>query len=344
MAHRITLRQVADHAGVSVTTVSNVIRGWPYIAESTRTRVQEAINTLGYTPYPIAQGLRTGRTQMIALIVPDLAKPHFAAMVSTIEQVAREQAYSILIYNSHDDEASQTASIHEAIKRWVDGMIIVQAANAHTTSAVLAKLTIPVVALDRVPYDFDGPACQIDNRLAAQLALEHLYSLGHRRIAHLVGPSGVAIARERLEGYEAWLRDRGLDYRAVAECSGEWDADAGYLAMQRLLDHVPTPTAVFASNDMMAIGALHALHERGLVVPHDIAVIGIDNIELCRHVHPPLTTIAQPLEQMARSSIDMLLRLIHNEPPEQTRVLLSPRLIVRESTAPVGAGVHIMKG
>ena len=335
MARRITLRQVADHAGVSVTTVSNVIRGWPHIAESTRARVQEAIDTLGSSPHPIAQGLRTGRTLMIALIVPDLAKPHFAAMVSTIEQIAREQGYSILIYNSHDDEASEVYSIHEAIKRWVDGMIIVQAADAHMTGAALADLTIPVVALDRVPDDFHGPACQIDNRLAARLALDHLHGLGHRRIAHLAGPSGAATAHERMEGYDAWLREHNLAYRAVTECPGEWGADTGYAAMRHILDDFPAPTAIFASNDMMAIGALHALYERGFVVPRDISVIGVDDIELCRHLHPPLTTIAQPLEQMARSGIDMLLRLIHNEPPEQTRVLLSPQLVIRESTAPV---------
>jgi LacI family transcriptional regulator len=335
MSYRITLRQVADYAGVSVTTVSNVIRGWPHIAESTRARVQEAIDTLGYSPHPIAQGLRTGRTQTIALIVPDLAKPHFAAMVSTIEQIAREQAYSILIYNSHDDEDSEISSIHESIKRWVDGMIIVHAADARMTTALLSSLTIPVVALDRVPSDFDGPACQIDNRLAARLALEHLYALGHRRIAYLAGPPSAATARERLEGYEAWLHDRGMEYRAVAECAGEWDADTGYLSMRRILDNSPIPTAVFASNDLIAIGALHALHERGFVVPRDMAVIGVDDIELCRHTHPPLTTIAQPLEQMARSSISMLLRLIRNETLEQTRVLLPPQLIIRETTAPV---------
>ncbi len=334
MAHRITLRQVADHAGVSVTTVSNVIRGWPHIAVATRARVQQAIDTLGYVPHPIAQGLRTGRTQVIALIVPDLTKPHFAAMVSIIESIAREQGYSILIYNSQDDAASENHCIHEAIQRWVDGLIIVQAAGAHDTNTALASLSVPVVALDRVPQGFDGASCQIDNLNVARLAMEHLHTLGHQRIAHLAGPVGAQPAQERRAGYLNWLRDHGLDYQAVAECAGEWGSDSGYSAMLHVLDHFPAPSAVFASNDVMAIGALHALYERGFSVPQDVSVIGVDNIELCRHLHPPLTTIAQPMHTLAQIGIDMLLQLINSSTLAVPHRVLPPELVIRESTAP----------
>lgn len=333
MSRRITLRQVADHAGVSVTTVSNVIRGWPHIADATRARVQQVIEELGYVPHPIAQGLRTGRTQVVALIVPDLAKPHFASMVSTIERIAREQGYNILVFNSHDDERIEDQCIHEAIQRWVDGLIVVQAADAVTTADTLAELSIPVVAIDRVPNGFNGASCSIDNLQIAELAMEHLYALGHRRIAHLAGPAGAQPARDRLAGYDQWRRDHGLTYRAVAECNGEWDSDDGYTAMQRVLVEHPLPTAVFASNDVMAIGALHALYDFGLTVPGDVSVIGVDDIDLCHHLHPPLTTVAQPMVAMARSGIDMLLRLINGEPLTKTQVTLPPTLVIRESTA-----------
>lgn len=337
MANRITLRQVADYAGVSVTTVSNVIRGWPHISTSTRTKVEAAIDKLGYTPHPIAQGLRTGHTQIIGFIVPDLANPHFAAMADTVEYIAREKGYNVLIFNSHDDRVREYQCIQDATQRWVDGLIFIQAADVTNATDTLSGVNFPVVAIDRIPHDFDGPSCRIDNMQISNLVMEHLYALGHRRIAHLAGPLSAQIARERLDGYHASLKKYHLTYRMVVACEGSWNMDAGYAAMQKIINSgEPLPGAIFASNDSMAIGALHALDEAGYHVPDDISVVGVDDIEMCRYLHPPLTTVMQPMETMARTGIEMLLKLIDNETLDTARVALMPELMVRKSTAAPG--------
>lgn len=337
MTKRITLRQVATHAGVSPTTVSNVIRGWPHISTDTRQKVENAIEELGYVPHPIAQGLRTGRTHVIGFIVPDLANPHFAAMVSTTEAIAQEHGYNVLIFNSHDDELLETNCLNQVVNRWVDGLIIVQAANATTTTQTLKTITnIPILAMDRIPADFDGPTAKIDNTQAAKLAIQHLYDLGHRKIAHLTGPIGALPARERLEGYHNFLDEFGIRARYTSTHEGTWGAESGYMAMKHLLQGYDHPTAIFASNDSMAIGALHALHEHGLRVPEDVSVVGVDDIELAKHLHPPLTTIRQPIDRMARVGIDLLLKLIEdreNIQLNQSYHVFSPELVVRQSTA-----------
>jgi len=335
MTRRVTLREVADQAGVSITTVSNVIRGWPHISKETRQKVELAIDALGYVPHPIAQGLRTGRTFVIGFVVPDISNPHFASMVSTIEEIAREHNYNILLFNTNDDESIESDCIHQAIKRWVDGLFVVQAAHATTTSKTLAAVNIPVVAMDRVPSDFEGIACRIDNMHAAQQAVAHLCELGHTRIAHLAGPQGALPAADRLQGYRQTLQERNLAYERVAFSEGTWGSESGYKAMHDILNDDLRPTAIFASNDVMAIGALHALFEHKLRVPEDISLVGVDDISISKHLTPPLTTVKQPLKQMARAGIDKLLKLMNEETIVPISETFLPELVVRESTAPL---------
>jgi DNA-binding LacI/PurR family transcriptional regulator len=335
MAQRITLRDVANHAGVSVTTVSNVVRDWPYVASETRLKVQQSILELGYSPHPIAQGLRTGRTQVIGFLVPDLSNPHFAAMVSVAEDVAQEHGFSLLVFNSHEDEDREAECIRRVVSRWVDGLLISHVVSAHHTTNLLNNLSIPVVAVDRVPEDFEGAYCSLDNFRAAQLATQHLCDLGHTRIAHLSGPKGgPKPSQDRIEGYLHTIRENGLEYqRVVSFQNSVWGCDEGYNTMRELLNDTVLPTAVFASNDRMAIGASLAIHEHGLRVPEDISLVGVDDIEVSRYMNPPLTTVTQPLEPLARAGIELLLQLIQGETPEQTRLSLMPSLLVRQSTA-----------
>lgn len=339
MPQRVTLRDVAIHAGVSVTTVSNVVRDWPYVSDDTRHKVQQAIHELGYSPHPIAQGLRTGQTQVIGFVVPELSNPYFAAMVSVAEDVAQECGYSLLVFNTHEDEAREAECVHRATQRWVDGLLIAQVAEAQHTAEVLNSIHIPVVAIDRVPAGFAGPSCKLDNFSAAQLATEHLYELGHRRIAHLAGPLNAQPAHERLDGYKAALEQYDLSYQQVAFEGGHWRCAEGYHAMGEILADEVLPTAVFASNDRMAIGAMHAILEHGLSIPGDISIVGVDDIEVSEHLNPPLTTVRQPIEAMARAGIDLLLKLLGDETPDNLHPLLSPTLMMRKSTAPPREGV-----
>jgi DNA-binding LacI/PurR family transcriptional regulator len=334
MSHRVTLKDVANHAGVSVTTVSNVVRDWPYVAEETRVKVQSSISELGYSPHPIAQGLRTGQTQVIGFIVPDLSNPYFASMVSVAEDVAQEHGYSLLVFNSHEDDARQSESIQRATKRWVDGLLIAHIASLHPNANIFHNVTIPTVLIDRTLDGYVGPSCTLDNFRAAELATNHLCDLGHKRIAHLAGHRGALPARERLNGYLRAIQTHHLEYRRIIDvANGAWGCDEGYQAMRQLLQDDVLPTAVFASNDRMAIGASSAIHEARLRVPEDISLVGVDDIEVSQYLNPGLTTVRQPLERMARVGIDLLLRLIRLENPSDIHLVLEPQLVMRQSTA-----------
>ncbi len=331
---KTTLRDVARRAGVSVTTVSNVVRGWPYISDATRARVERAILELHYSPDPIAQGLRTGRTQVIGFIVPDIANPHFAAMVSTVEDAAQEQGYGVLVFSTHEDPAREADCIRRVAHGWGDGLLIVQTAS--TSQVDPRSLSIPVVGIDRIPANFVGAHCTVDNEAIVELAMRHLVELGHRRIAHLSGPPSALPAQARVEGYRRWVANLGLDYFHASSNPGAWSSQEGYRAALALLDAGERPTAIFASNDRLAIGAAHALRERGLRIPDDISLVGVDDIEASRYLNPPLTTVRQPLDAMARAGIDLLLRLINGEgepAPANLQVTLAPTLVVRASTA-----------
>lgn len=335
MSHRVTLKDVASYAGVSVTTVSNVVRDWPYVADETRRKVQNAIAHLGYSPHPIAQGLRTGQTQVIGFIVPDLSNPYFASMVSVAEDVAQEHGYSVLVFNSHEDEMREAESIRRAARRWVDGLLIAHIATANYKPNFLADVGIPVVLIDRLLDGDASPSCTLDNFHAAQLATRYLCELGHERIAHLAGPRGARPARDRLKGYQQTIQQFGLTYERVVFHEGTWGCQEGYWAMRELLNDPVRPTAVFASNDRMAIGAARAIQEAGLSVPSDISLVGVDDIEVSQYMNPALTTVKQPLEKMARAGIDLLLKLIHAEIPEQMHLVLEPTLLIRQSTMPL---------
>jgi LacI family transcriptional regulator len=336
MSQRVTLRDVAVYAGVSVTTVSNVVRDWPYVSKATRHKVQRAIHEMGYSPHPIAQGLRTGQTLVIGFVVPDLSNPYFASMVGVAEDVAQERGYSLLVFNTHEDERREAECIRRATQRWVDGLLIAQVAEARHTADVLNSISIPVVAIDRIPASFTGPSCQFENFRAAQLATQHLYELGHRRIAHLAGPPGARPATERRDGYLHTLGIYDLAYQRLIHENGAWSFNEGYQAMRQILADDVLPTAVFASNDRMAIGAAHAIHECGLNVPGDISLVGVDDLDVSQHMNPPLTTIRQPISEMARIGIDLLLKLLNDEAPQDTQVTLKPEFILRQSTAPPG--------
>lgn len=330
MARRVTLRDVADRAQVSITTVSNVMRGWPYISADTRIRVEAAINELSYSPHSIAQGLRTGRTQVIALIVPELATLYFAVLVETVEQIAQQHGYNVFVVNSRNSPELEAQAVEQVASRWVDGLLIAQSTRSAGTGERLNRLEIPVVAMERVPPDYTGSSCMIDNRQIVTLALDHLRSLGHKDIAHLVAPRDITVVEERVEAYLEIMDKRGR----LIPTGDDFGLHGGYTAITRLLESgEKLPTAIFASNDLMAIGAIRALQERALRVPEDVSVVGVDDIPVCRYLTPTLTTVRQPLGALANAGIMMLLRLIHRQPLQNDHVVLKPELIVRESTA-----------
>ncbi|MFE9653912.1 LacI family DNA-binding transcriptional regulator [Micromonospora sp. NPDC006431] len=331
MRHR--LKDVAERAGVSVKTVSNVVNGYQHVRPDTRARVEQAIADLNYRPNLSARSLRKGRTGVIALAVPELDIPYFAELARHVVTAAAEHGWTVLIDQTGGGPEQERKAARGIGDHLIDGLIFSPLA---LTAADLAGLDgLPMVLLgERVDH---GPAdhVMIDNVTAARQITAHLVGLGRRRIAAIGAqrtPEG-ASARLRLAGYAAALADAGLGYdeRLVAPAAA-WHRADGAAAMRALLDSGVRPDAVFCFNDTLALGALRALHEAGLRVPEDVAVAGFDDIEDGRFSIPTLSTVAPDKERIARLAVDLLADRLAADRGAPPRELVAPhRLALRES-------------
>ena len=331
-----SLKDVARLAGVSPKTVSNVVNGYAHVTEATRRRVQDAIETLGYRPNLSARNLRAGRTGVIALALPELDAPYFAELARFVIRAAEEHSRTVLI-DQTDGLASRERLITQGPRaHLIDGLIFSPLALGREELAARDDQTPIVLLGERIDH---GPAdhVAIDNVAAAEEATRHLISLGRRRIA-AIGDQRHAASRTgtlRLEGYHRALDAAGLprDPRLVSSTASYRRLD-GALAMAGLLAQPEPPDAVFCFNDLLALGAMRTLHERGCRIPEDVAVVGIDDIEDGRFATPTLTTISPDKDQIARVAVSLLLSRLEGgggRPPRE--VVADFALKVRESTA-----------
>lgn len=335
----VSLRDVAARAGVSVKTVSNVVNDYPHVTPATRQRVVEAIESLGYRPNLSARNLRRGRTGLIALALPELDSPYFAELARFVIKAAEEQQWTVLIDQTDGVRERELVAIKGLGSNLVDGLLLSPLALDGDDLAEIG-IDVPLVLLgERVSH---GPASHvaIDNVAAAREAVSHLVGIGRHRIA-AIGAQRVEAgqtARLRLAGYREALESAGLPYAddLVATVERYSRAD-GAAAMTRLLDGDEPPDAVFCFNDLMALGALRALHERGLRVPDDVAVIGFDDIEDGAFHVPTLSTVSPDKEQIAGEAVRVLAAKLRGEEDEPRELSADHRLVVRESTA----GAHV---
>jgi LacI family transcriptional regulator len=328
-----TMKDVARLAGVSIQTVSAIINHKPGITQATRDRVLQAIDQLGYRPYSIARSLRTRQTHSIALVVSDIANPFYATMASAIEDFAHNAGYSLILHNTHDDVDRETAYLQSIAQRWVDGAIIVSTRSEVIGLDNLNTAHIPTIAVNHIPFGYDGPSVTLDNFRAGRLAAEHLIGLGHHQLSHIGGPSRLSVSRDREQGFIQALEEHGLKPSFCPGNSGDWGCESGYRAMHQVLNcGLKIPTAVFAANDRMAIGAMRAIYDKGLRIPEDISIMGLDDIETAAFTNPPLTTIGQPIIRMALTAVDILIRILASGKVSQSKVTLAPTLIIRSST------------
>ncbi len=330
---RPTMKDVARLAGVSVQTVSVVVNDKAVVSPDTRDRILAAIEELGYRPLAAARSLRTGSTRTIGLMVADITNPFFARMADAVEDHAHGAGYNVILYNTHSDPERERTYLHIAAQRWVDGMLFVTTTDTLHGLRTLQDAGIPVVAIDRIPHHYEGPSVTLDNQRTGALVAEHLLDLGHQHLAHICGPLDLRLSIERLDSFDAAIRARGLEPLPHAVGDAAWSCESGYIAMRQLLARDPAPTAVFASNDRLAIGAMRAVVEAGLHVPGDVSIVGVDNIELAPYQTPPLTTVRQSLADVATLATKILLDLLQGVEPEEPHVVFEPRLMVRESTA-----------
>lgn len=330
------LRDVAARAGVSVKTVSNVVNGYPHVTPTTRARVETALRELNYRPNVSARSLRRGRSGLIALALPELDAPYFAELAHSVIRVAEEHGWTVLI-DQTDGLRDRELMVLDGIRpHLVDGLVVSPLATGREDLEARRDDTPLVLLGERI---FDGPAdhVAIDNVAAARTATEHLLSIGRRRIAAVgdQAAAGSATAWLRRAGYAAALGEAGVrlepGYVVPVDAYRRQD---GARAMAALLDLPTPPDAVFCFNDLMALGALRTLAERGVRVPDDVAVMGIDDIEDGRFSTPTLTTIAPDKAGIARLALDLLAsRLTADDGHAPREVRAEFALIVRESTA-----------
>ena len=327
-----TMKDVASRAGVSIQTVSAVINTKPGISAETTARVNAAILELGYRPYSVARSLRTRQTHTLALIVTDINNPSFSTIASAAEDVAHSHGYNLVLFNTHDDPEREASYIRAVSQRWMDGVIFAATGDQMTSLEALERAGIPTVAIDRIPMGYRGPSVTLDNFKAGRMAAEYLLGLGHRRLAHISGPLKLHLARERLAGFQSALSEHGLQATHLAE--GSWSCASGQAGMQAILRAPHPPTAVFAANDRMAIGAIQIAQQLGLAVPGDLAVIGLDDIEVSEYLFPALTTIRQSFQEMAAQCVQLLIEMLKGSPPAHNKLILEPALVIRTTTAP----------
>jgi DNA-binding LacI/PurR family transcriptional regulator len=330
---RATVEQVARLAGVSTATVSRVLNGTAAVAGATEHRVREAIDLLAFRPAPQARNLRMGRTGNIALIVPSITNPFFPELMAHVNREVRDRDYSLLLFDAPQPEDE---GVRVARSRLADGIILVGSPSATAAAWSPSELSdVPVVAFDRRPQALRAPVVQVDNYRGALEVVAHLAGRGHRRIAFIGGPRGVSVSADRARGYRAGLRAASLAADPGIVTAGEFDEDSGYAAAVRLLRGTGGFTALFAANDLMAIGAMSALRDQGVAVPGQVAVAGFDGIHLGRYVAPSLTTYAQPTAELARRAVELLAAAIAGPPPPRPPTIkLAGQLVARDSTGP----------
>lgn len=335
-----TIYEVARRAGVSATTVSRALNGTAPVAEETRRRIQTAIQDLGYQPNHAARSLVTAVTQSIAIVLPDITNPFFPDLVKGVQLLADERHYTLLLLNTGADPEKEETSLHALRGGKVDGVILVGVVMGGDRIVQVLGNDVPIVVLDRVVDHLDTTLVALDNVEGARLATRHLLDLGHRAIAHITAPRDLRLGRQRLGAYRRTLRAAGIVPEAGLIVTGDFMEDGGFQAMERLLDRGARFTAVFAANDLSAIGAMAALKKHGLAVPDDVSVVGFDDIHLSAYTAPALTTIGQPTYEMGRRAAELLIDSIDaRTPPREPAVLFAPKLIVRESTARAGRAV-----
>jgi LacI family transcriptional regulator, galactose operon repressor len=332
---RATIRDIAKLAGVSVATVSRVLNDRPDVAPETRDAVLRHARANNFTTNRSARALSVGRTGFVGFTMPYIRADYFAAILAGALEAAYEQEMRLVLCATLQEHDREVSLLERLMDGATDGAIILLPEESNEELAALQSSGYPFVVADpRVQLAEGIPAVSAAHRAGAKAATDHLLALGHRRIAHVSGPRGWAATEERIEGYHAALAAAGVLPSPELVLEGDFESPSGHAAAEIFLSLPEPPTAIFAANDNMAVGALRAARERGLSVPDDLSIVGFDDAELARIVTPALTTVRQPLAELGRTSVSLLMRIIDGQSVEALRVELGTRLVVRSSTRP----------
>lgn len=327
---RPTIDDVARHAGVSKSLVSLVVRGDRHVSPERRAAALRAVAELGYRPNAMAQGLVQRSTRIVGVMVSDLNNPFFADVIAGIQSRARSLGYRVLMNTGDRVRENEDEAVETLLQLRVDGLIL-GSPMMESAQMVRASREVPVVVVGRPARAASVDSVADDDAAGALAVVRHCVSLGHRRIAHIDGGAGAG-AIERRRGYEEAMRKLRLQKEIVVG-RGAFTEAGGHQGARELLERWPRPTAIFAANDLAAIGALNVIEESGLKVPEDISLVGYDNTSLAAMRHLSLTTVHQPRHDIGQMAVDLLMERMRGR-VKPRRVVLAPTLVVRSTTAP----------
>lgn len=336
---RTTIADVAKVAGVSKATVSRVLSGnYEYMKPQTRESVEEAIEILGYRPSSVARSLTSKRTNTTAILVSDVGNPFYADVIHGVEDVAFTGGYDVFLCNTNYDTGRGLTFIRSLIDKRVDGILIMSSSMSDMWLAELSKNNVPAVVLDWEvkATNADVSTIGIDYTTGIQTAVDHLVALGHRHLVHVSGPLGLQTARDRRNAFWSALAKHGIPVEAAPVIEGDLQIAGGREAVKQIMRLSPRPTAVFTANDLTAIGVVAGARAEGLSVPHDLSVIGLDDIWLAEQTDPPLTTVGMPRYEIGQLAMQMLFDLLDKNderPSTPVHRQVETSLVVRQSTA-----------
>lgn len=332
----VTIKQVAREAEVSVATVSRVLNDSGPVKAETRRRIEAIAARLRYTPNRVAQSLSTRRTKTFGVLLPDLYGEFFSEVIRGLDEVAQTRGYQLLLSSSHSD-ARGIELAQQAMRGRVDGLVVM--APGREAESLLLDLSegLPVVLINSHLPGGDFDTINVDNRGGAHAMVSHLIERGHRRVAIIKGAEGNGDAAERLEGYRSALEEGGMERSSELELEGDFTESSGHRAMGEIVRLQPLPTAVFAANDSMAIGALSALHEAGIEVPGRMAVAGFDDIPMSRYLRPPLSSVHVAIHELGVRAMSRLVAQVSERGTIERRLEMLPaRVVARASTGGSG--------
>lgn len=327
-----TIYDVAREAGVSIATVSKVINDTGRISDKTRAKVLQIMERLDYQPSVVASALTGKSTYTIGLLIPDLANPFFAEVARSVEDRGHELGFNLVMCSTDNNPDKEAQYISLLKQKRVDGIIVATGTSNEALLRDLVKQKIPLALIARDMPALAVDSVLVDDFIGGYLATSHLTSLGHRRIAIIVEDLSLMSSKERLRGYRHALEEERLPYDESLVLVSDFTVEGGKRCTRQLLQMAEPPTAVFACNDLLAIGAVQAARELGLKLPDDLSVVGFDNTILATIIDPPLTTVAQPIQDMGRQVMDLLVQEVKGQKKLKQRIVLLPQLVVRKST------------
>lgn len=333
---RVTLQQVAEHAGVSRATASLIVRGSTNISEATRNKVLESMRELGYVYDRVAANLRSQHSSTVGLVITEIDNPFFSELLVGVHQALDKDGYTVILGTTFDLKAKQDTLISTMLEYRVGGVILSPVSKSTSSETIerLRQWDIPVVLVAKdIPHancDYVG----IDNVVGGKMAVDHLIALGHKRIAFLGGPSESSAWRDRYQGYLLAHQEAGIEVDPCLRLEGPATREGGVEVLRKILQFPEPPTAVFCYNDVVSFGVMHGLKEAGLTPGTDLAVVGFDNIKEAAISNPSLTTIAATPELVGANAAELLHQRIRGLEDAPRRIILKPQLVVRESCTP----------